>query len=171
MKKLYLGFLTLCMGMFFCSTSQAQTVNKGAWMIGGHVNFDSEKEKDADASATYLEISPAAAYFIMDNLAVGLGVSYAKYSFDGEEILSTTSLTPGVRYYVYDAVFAQLQYSLGLGDGDNNAFTASAGYSWFLNNSVAIEPALNFSLISGDDDYSASNFGLSIGVQAFIGRN
>ena len=171
MKLFTRSFLTMMVAFLIAQGVTAQSVNQGAWMIGGTAGFASQKFKDADESTTFLDISPLAGYYVIDNLAVGLGVSFTSVSFDGEST-STTSLSPFARYYVFNPFFLQAGVDLGLDEGAGTAFTAALGYSWFLNNSVAIEPALFYSSYGAEGDANDySIFGLSIGVQAFLGRN
>lgn len=164
-----LTFSAFILCLMFAVTGNSQAVNKGAWMIGGNIGFSSVSVKDSDISVNTFNFSPSVGYFVVDNLGIGLGVDYLSISIDGESD-SFTYLTPAVRYYVYDALFAQVSYQLGLTDGLENTLRIGAGYSWFLNNSVAIEPQVYYSLIS-DEDVDAAEFGLAIGVRAFIGRN
>ena len=59
-------------------------------------------------------------------------------------------------------------------DGGSTTIHMGIGYSWFLNNSVAIEPSLQYSIYSADEDgllADYTRFGFNIGVQAFIGRD
>lgn len=153
------SFLTAMVVFVLGQVASAQTVNKGAWMIGGSAGFKSDKPKGADATTT-LNISPNVGYYLMDDLAIGLGLTFADPS-SGQN-----SLNPFARYYVFNPVFVQAEVGLGLDDGAGTSFKASVGYSMFLNNSVALEPALFY---SGRENFSS--FGLSIGVQAFLGRN
>jgi hypothetical protein len=160
--------LLLVAMMFFGQLASAQTVGKGGWMIGGSAGFSSQKYKDADKSTSYLSISPSLGYYFADDFAVLLGVDFTNTSFDGSSS-STFSLAPGLRYYVTDPIFVQAVVDLGLNDGAGTSFDISVGYSWFLNNSVAIEPALFFSSSNNDgDNNDFTTFGLSIGIQAFL---
>lgn len=158
----------------------AQTVNQGAWMLGGSVGFSSLKVKDADASTTYLNISPNVGYYIIDDLAIGARINFLSESFDGESE-SNVGIGPFLRYYVTDPIFLQIGYDIEAAvldwnivfAGEGSTLHAAVGYSWFLNSGVAIEPSLYLNLYSGDGDFDAdyTRFGLNVGVQAFAGRN
>jgi hypothetical protein len=161
--------ITFVLVGFLCISQLAntQTVGKGAWMVGGSAGFSSLKFKDADNSTTTIAIQPTLGYFFADDLAVGLGVSFVNTSFDGNSN-SSTSLGPFVRYYVTDPIFIQVGAELGLDEGAGTLIGAAVGYSWFLNNGVAVEPALFFNINNNDGDVQDYTvFGLSIGIQAF----
>jgi hypothetical protein len=165
--KTFLFGLLITMGMAHAIT--AQTIDQGTWMIGGSAGFSSTKVKNIPAS-TNLDLSPKFGLFIIDDLAVGLGISYKSTSSDGSSN-STFGLGPFVRYYLTDPIFVQAGVDLGLEEDSATSFSLSLGYSWFVDNTVAIEPALFFSSVNYDGESSdATIFGLSIGIQAFAGR-
>ncbi len=166
----------LClMGLLFTVQSQAQTVNAGAWMLGGSLGFDSSKEKDADDATNTITINPNIGYFVIDNLGVGLNVLYASETVGDADPNSVLGIGAFARYYVFQGLFPQVGFgfnSFTLGDEDAVTGTTidfGVGYSFFLNNSVAVEPRVNYAITSGDFEYNT--FGLMIGVQAFLGRN
>lgn len=154
---------TLTIFSFLCLTQvSAQTVGKGAWMVGGSAGFNIQSIEDVDDSQTTIFLDPTLGYFIADDLAIGLHLGFTSTSFAGNST-STFGLGPFVRYYFVDPIFIQAGVDLDLSDnGGDPRFGASVGYSWFLNDGLAIEPALYFN--TGN---SVSNFGLSIGVQGF----
>jgi len=170
MKNLVKFTLSLVAFLCLSQTISAQAVNQGAWMVGGSAGFQSQKYKDADESTTYINLSPNLGYFIADDLAIGLALNLSSISSDGESV-TDFGLGPFVRFYFADAIFAQAGVNLGLGDSEFTEFQVGVGYSWFVDNSVAIEPMLFYNSHSVDGDtFDYSVFGLSIGIQAFAGR-
>ena len=165
MKNLNSTLLIFALALGFCLTATAQTVNKGAWMIGGNVSFSSTSNDEVDIDITDFTLNPGAGYFIIDNLAVGLGLFYSSTKVGDNDAVSRTRLTPMARYYVFDAVYAQLGYGLEFDDDYDNTLAIGVGYSWFLSNNVAIEPMISYR-IQGDNN----TFGVGIGIQAFMGR-
>lgn len=165
MKNFYTLIGATALFIFVSGGLSAQTVNQGAWMIGGGVGYVSQSNSEIDLDISTFYFTPRVAYYVIDNLGVGLGVDFVSFTIDGESE-SSTSLTPYARYYVFDAIFAQASYELPFEEDVDGTFAVGAGYSWFLNNSVAIEPTVVYRS-SGDN----SSFGLEIGIQAFIGRN
>ena len=164
--------LSLCLVAFLSLSDSlsAQTVGQGAWMVGGSAGFRSINYKDSDLSVTQIDLSPNLGYFIADDLAIGVNFRLTSTSTDGN---STTDfgLGPFVRYYFASALFAQLGADLGIGDNEFTDLELGVGYSWFVDNSVAIEPKLFVRLHNVKDtnpvDFDATIFGLSVGVQAF----
>lgn len=161
----------------------AQTVNSGAWMLGGTIGFNSIKTDGDDQSETYLNVSPSLGYFIINDLAIGARLSLTSYSYDGDSN-SEFGIGPWARYYIVNSsLFAQAGMDFGtagfdffslLTDEGSTTLNFGVGYSWFLNNAVAIEPMLQYSIYSGDEDgffTDYNRFGFNISVQAFLGRN
>lgn len=165
MKNLLKFTLSLIAFLCLSQVVSAQTVNKGAWMVGGSAGFNIQSIEDVDDSQTTIFLDPNLGFFIADDLAIGLHLAFQSTSFGGNST-STFGLGPFVRYYVVDPIFIQAGVDLDLSDnGGDPRFGASVGYSWFVNDGLAIEPALYFN--TGN---SVSNFGLSIGVQGFAHR-
>ena len=163
---------TLSLVTFLCLSQviSAQAVNQGAWMLGGSAGFQSESLKDVDGSETTIFLNPNVGYFIADDLAIGLNVGFTSISSDAFDA-SFFSLGPFVRFYFADAIFAQAGVNLGLGDDEFTEFQVGVGYSWFVDNSVAIEPMIYYRSHGVDDPgIDSSVIGLSIGIQAFVDR-
>ena len=167
MKSLMKITFTLVAILYMSQVLTSQTVGKGGWMLGGSAGFSSLKFKNADNSTSTIAIQPTVGYFFADDFAIGLGVSFVNTRFNGNSN-SSTSVGPFARYYVTNPIFIQVGVDLGLDKGAGTLMKVSVGYSWFLNNDVAIEPALFFHINNNDGDaLDYSVFGLSIGVQAF----
>lgn len=167
---------TIAFTVLVCLTQvlDAQTVGKGAWMVGGTAAFSSQKYKDADESLTRFNISPDVGYFFADDLAVGLDVDYSNIDF-GSTSTSLFSVGPFIRYYLIDPVFLELDANFGLGDLEFTEYGAAVGYSFFLNNSVSLEPKLYYRIHNVDDtsvvDFDSNTFGLAISFQAFLNHD
>ncbi len=164
--------LALVVAAFLCTSNlQAQTVNAGAWMIGGDAGFASAKLDNVDDAFTTINLNPNIGYFIMDNLGVGLRLGFGTSSF-GDISETQFRIGPFARYYVWQGLFPQVGFNyLSYKFEDEDAETSTnidiaVGYSLFLNNSIALEPALFYNIGDG-----VNTFGLRIGVQGFLGRN
>ncbi len=148
----------------------AQTVDATTWMLGGSAGFSSTKIKDVKGSTTNLDISPNLGFFIIDDLAVGLGIGFTSTSSGGNSN-SSFGLGPFARYYLTDPIFVQAGVNLGLEDNSATTFGITLGYSWFIDEVLAIEPALFFTSVNYEGRaLDATILGLSIGIQAFPGR-
>ena len=169
MKNLMKFLLTITVCLTLAQIVSAQTVGQGAWMVGGSAGFLSQKVKDADESSTWITFQPNLGYFIADDLAIGLSLNLTSFSPAGSDESSTDfGLGPFVRFYFVENIFAQAGVNLGLGDAEFTEFQVGVGYSWFLNDGVAIEPMLFYNSHSVDGDIGDfSTFGLLIGIQAF----
>lgn len=170
MKKILILFI-LMMTVVWSQQTIAQSVYSGTWMIGGSAQFSSTKIKNSDGATTSLDLSPNLGLFVIDDLAVGLGISFMSTSAGGNTN-SSFGLGPFVRYYITDPVFVQGGVDLGLDDESATTFGLSIGYSWFIDNTLAIEPSLFFSSVNYEgENADATIFGLSIGIQAFAGND
>jgi hypothetical protein len=165
--------ILLLAGFLFSSGLQAQTVNAGAWMIGGDAGFASAKTKDVDDAVNILYLNPSIGYFPIDNLGIGLRLGFQNISF-GDFGSTQFGIGAMARYYVFQGLFPQVGFmynSSKIKDGPDAAtdtdINLALGYSFFLNNSVAIEPMLAYNINSED----VNTFGLGIGIQVFLGRN
>lgn len=181
MKLFTKATLTLIVLVSLTRMVSAQTVNSGAWMVGGNLGFNSIKTDGDDNSETWFNLSPNVGYYIINDLAIGARLSLVSYSYDGASE-SQFGFGPWARYYFVNSLYAQAGIDFGstgmdffslLADEGSTTLNFGIGYSWFLNNSVAIEPSLLYSIYSADEeglfaDYT--RFGFNIGVQAFIGR-
>jgi hypothetical protein len=168
MKNLMKFTLTLVGLLFISQMLSAQAVGKGAWMVGGSAGFTSTSYKDVDGSQTVISVAPNLGYFIADDLAIGLALNLTNTSPLVGDSFTEFGLGPFVRFYFADAIFAQAGLNLGLGDNEFTEFQVGVGYSWFLEDGVAVEPMLFYRSHSVDDPgVDSSIIGLSIGVQAF----
>lgn len=154
-------------------------VNKGQWLAGGEVGFDTEKYGEAKWSS--FTLSPKAGYFFMDKLAGGLRADFTSVKPKGGDAESDLLIAPFVRYYFLGAaekvnVFADASYGFGsVKDGGEslgqNAYAISAGPAIFLSPNTALEFALQYRSAGGKayGDERRNAFGLKIGFQVHLG--
>ncbi|MBQ0732778.1 autotransporter outer membrane beta-barrel domain-containing protein [Aquimarina celericrescens] len=171
---------------------------KGTYFANGSLNIFSTTRKvnDNKSDAFTIEFMPRAGYFIMDRLAVGLGlvVSSNKETTDSglgeiETTVTGFGIAPLARYYFENNIFGEAAVGFGTtktkiegsGFGDSNVksntfgFRIGAGYAFFLGNHIALEPSINYSWedINPEDapsgyDESLSSIFLNIGITAFF---
>ena len=161
----------------FSFAAQAQT-EKGRFLIGGTAGFNN-RSINGNGITTF-NLSPNVGYFIIDNLAIGAQLQLTVRSGEGDFNDETSfGFTPFVRYYFADAgparFFGQGRIGFGSTKFANNAdsyftFGLGAGVDFFLNDNVALEAFLGYVNQKFQEANDPINqFGLNIGVQAFIG--
>jgi hypothetical protein len=173
--------------LLVASQSMFAQINKGQWLVGGNISFESGKDglesaDEDDIKYSQFNFNPNAGYFLIDKLAVGLRANFYSYKEKNEDDAETNLLVgPFVRYYVLDAsqkvnVFADAGFSFGSRGTDDktsqNEFTISAGPAVFLSPNTALEFALYYKKAGGElyEDYKYSRFGLNIGFQIHLGN-
>jgi hypothetical protein len=172
-KTLLLLTGMLCIGL----TAWAQP-SKGSAMIGGNAGFNSYSY--GDFSSSYIYLGPRVGYFFTDMFEAGAAVDLNFYGGDDEG--SYLGIGPFVRYYINSSgdvrffaeagiEFASIDFGGNTDSFSNFGFNIGAGGDYFLSPNVALEAALMFnSNKDEDDDESATNIGINIGVAAFIGN-
>lgn len=152
-------------------------ITKGHFIVDGSVNFsfnNNESRQDgfsSDTDSFGLFISPRAAYFVIDQLAVGINASFGYTNFDSsdgqgnENSQNSTSISGGpfARYYLKNGLFAQGSLGFGtaknnndFGDSRNNIFnyTLGVGYAIFIGPQVSVEPLINYRFSKSTRDNS-----------------
>jgi len=146
MKKL---FLTLTAVAALTFASQAQT-EKGKFIVGGQLGFESSKIKDTDNKGNSFSINPTVGYFVSDNWVVGTGVGYnwakAESSKEASVKVDAFKVAPFVRNYVGDGQFKFFsQLSVPMAWGKNTVTAAGTDVeSKFENYGVEIAPGFAF---------------------------
>jgi len=172
MKKLLLSLIAVSALAF---TTQAQT-EKGKFMLGGNVEFNSTKENGASKSDTKFNIVPSVGYFISDNFAIGTGVGFGfAKNQEGTTALPNAAtktqefvVAPFARYYkgINESFkfFGQLSVPMAFG---NNKVTADgdnyAKVSKYNNVGVALSPGFAF--------FPSKKFGIEFSVQGISYNN
>ncbi len=172
----------------------AQT-EKGTWMVSGksEISFNSVNTKvkydgtelGEDKTSTFT-FSPSASYFVINNLAVGLGLSYVHTK--NEDVKSDTFVAmPQATYFFDTPGNVKPYFEAGIGyasntmsDGDDEvkadglAYGAGLGVAYFINPSVAFNLGLNYSganLQYSEDSKvktDISTLGVGAGVSVFF---
>ncbi|HTJ49788.1 MAG TPA: autotransporter outer membrane beta-barrel domain-containing protein [Cyclobacteriaceae bacterium] len=180
------------------STSFAQT-QQGRMMVGGSLGFSGHTDKTKNNNTTVttdkyttFSLAPQFGYFVIDNLAVGAGLDLSAESHkmlynDSKSVTTTLQFEPFVRYYLPMKIFFHGSFGVGsskVKTTDNNVTTTSnggvtsgsiaAGYAWFLNSNVAIEPMVGYSSTrtnpSGNLKYLESGPFIKVGFQIYLGK-
>ncbi|MGC1471481.1 MAG: outer membrane beta-barrel protein [Psychroserpens sp.] len=196
--SIFLLVLTSC--LLQAQEGEFNAKTKGSYFANGSASIFSTTNKVGDDSSNSFSIDfvPRAGYFIMDNLAIGLGlvISSNNETTDdlfGEQEVTTTGfgITPLARYYFENNLFAEAAVGIGFtntkfggdtipgldGDMKSNSFgfRIGAGYALFLGDHIAVEPSINYSWedinpedAPSDFKQSLSSIFLNIGITAFF---
>jgi hypothetical protein len=156
MKKLMFFFLLMISAGILAQTKKP--ITEGSIIISGGGSIASYKTDNINgntittSSSFSMNIAPGAGYFIADNLAIGanLGISYFKQS--GNKYYSL-GIGPFLKYYFQNGIFlkAETNFTMlhGLGSNDSRqkgySISPGAGYAFFLNDKVSLEPAFVYS--------------------------
>ena len=154
-KTLFLTMAILCMQQLHAQTE------KGNFLIGvdSGLSFFNQN-RDGAEDINIFNFFGNGAYFVADNLALGFGLGYG---WSNTESVSTQriSVIPLARYYV-GQFFVGARYSYVRSrieiDTSNEVRTSDewdvglqAGYAFFFNDHIALEPTLNYQFIDGGD--------------------
>lgn len=188
MKKSIFTFVAVML----TATAFAQFTNQGTFLLGGSsnlgLNFLSEKFKSGngdfqDGSKTSsFNISPQAGYFVVNNLAVGVGLDFSTFKETNDTFeSSSTSLLfgPFIRYY-FDKLYAEGSFGVGsssstISDSEStvstSAWSVGAGYALLLSDLVTLEPQIGYGSGTSknkDADIAFKNAGLFINLSLFV---
>lgn len=193
MKKITMLLLAWCV----TAGAYAQ-FEKGTMLVGGSfgADFTTNKSKfDGNSTTNSKDVSvsfdPQFGIFVIDNLAVGgaLGLSTSVYKQDDNDykyVTNEITIQPTARYYIDPGIFFQGRFILGTSksketdNGDVDEFkynvtgwSLAAGYAYFLNDVVAIEPLIGFGgkgYKNKDSDVKTVDTGLfiQVGFQIYL---
>lgn len=194
MKKLMLTSLVVF--SFLTGFSQ---FNKGRVLLGGNSSFSATTQKYKSGSTTTtlskttsFTFNPQAGYFFIDNFAAGLGVivqtTTVKDDNSSDKSSSTSFIVaPFVRYYLKPGFFFQGMYGFGSENDSQTSgiiksdqsysrsmWSLGAGYAWFLNDHVALEPFIGYQ----SDVYKRNGnknidggLAINVGLQVYLGQS
>ena len=161
-------------GMMALSTSSLfSQIEQGTVMLGGDAYFNYGFPSGVKASST-LNISPKAGFFIVDNMAIG-----ATMTFNSIKGGSNFLIAPFMRAYYKGNFYSQLQVGYGRSSFDVAGVTTKTsglnteldmGYTIFLTDNIALDPALYYNFYTNGSKYGGSNLGMKIGFQLFFNR-
>jgi hypothetical protein len=163
----------LFFALFMTSIIHAQ-ITKGSWLVGGNLISDYESVEER-GDQFRLILSPEVGYSITDNIMLGGQLSFVS-SFDENTFASTTRIRPFARYFLNPSsegniFFGEISADLELNADPTNIYTVGLGVNRFLNPSVALEGGLKYILVTNSfEDETSSGALLSLGVQAYLGR-
>lgn len=153
-----------------------QPVQAGNWIVGGSIgalgyNFSTE--------AFNVNLNPRAGFFILDNVAVGLGLSVGLATVPNLPNVWSYGLTPFARYYFPEGAttnsrfFGEVETGLGGStEASDFAFLGAirAGYAHFITPDVALEATLGYSYSRANINtpVSVTGLGVGLGLQIYL---
>lgn len=179
MRKLSL--LTIFALLTLCYSANAQ-IQKGNVFVGG--NFANLNLGLDDPKIFSVDITPKAAWFIQDNIAVGGYLNFGLQT--AKNVPTTTSYGVGAlgRYYAgkdvevlrHGRFFAEATAGFGgVNVSDNGGKTnglnlsVGPGFAYFITPNIGLETLLKYNnLVGFGSATSQSNFNLSFGLQIYL---
>lgn len=164
----------------FTIASNAQ-ITKGNWMMGGGASFSNGKTTSGNTTSesTGFSISPNIGYFFIDKLSIGTAGQF-NYTFDkgDAKTYSSNNFSPFIRYYFLKTekeinIFTEGSYEIirtNHSDSKADKFNIKAGTVFFLNSSVGLEIALNYSKQKTNQDFENRAIYLNVGFQIHLER-
>jgi|TARA_B110000902_G_scaffold145585_1_gene167889 hypothetical protein len=168
MKKLITTAFTFLLVLGLSAQTEEGTILLGADSNFGFVNLslsdiEGEDKSDLpDMTSSVTEFSINGGYFIIDNLAIGLGINYtsSKVELEGADDSESSLLTYGllVRYYVGESgLWGEGSYLIGTQDDgaddiDISGIGIDVGYAWYLSDNISINPSLGYYIMNGEVD-------------------
>jgi len=160
MKKLLLSLVAVA-GLVYGANAQTE---KGKFIVGGSVGFNSSKVEGAAKANTSFNVVPSFGYFVSNNVAVGTGVGYTyNKNISSFRLSQAFVVAPTARYYVglsdQFKFFGQLAVPMAFGnskfidangvEGNKLETTTSIGvnvapgFAFFPTKKVSIEVSVN----------------------------
>jgi len=162
----------------FCMSSvnaQDGQTSKGKWLIEANTGFNTSGDEvgllkhsantgfglsSVDGNTAWA-IGAEGGYFIMDDLAVKLGLGYTDLDF-----ATIFSYKVGAKYYVISKIPVQIDINgASIKDLDDNPLWLGlqAGYAIFLGEHISVEPGLRYSLSLNEEFTDIGIFEARIG--------
>lgn len=141
-------------------------ISKQTILAGGGVIFNQYRNKDLNIKTSNFSLQQQLAFAFADNVVIGarLGVEKSSNSTN-----LAFSFAPFARYYLKN-LFAHGGFGYTFTGNDGSAmFDGEIGYALFLNNSVAIEPALYYNQLFANNSFS-SNMGAKLSLQIYFNK-
>lgn len=197
--KNFKSFLVITLLLFVGLSANAQT-EKGRMMASGSLLFNSgtpsitsEGTTEKGEASSVFAMTPSFSYFVIDNLAIGMDLSFVGASSkleggDDATKANVLALMPNVSYFfnTNSSFRPYLKGSVGygrlsLGSGnlsrnfDAFAVAGTVGGAYFITNNVALDLGVNYTFASSklDDEgldakVRLNNFGAFVGFSIFF---
>ena len=175
MKKIILSAFTLVtFGFANAQDSNGGHTSKGKFLIEANTGFgaitaaNTSLGYSSQGDVKQMSIGAEGGYFVMDNLAVKLGLGYNSED-NGTTSESGFAYKIGAKYYVMGNIPVQLDYTGASGDSykvgsETPSYVGvQAGYAIFLGQNVSIEPGVRYNSSLNDKYTKDGQFQLQVG--------
>lgn len=151
-------------------------IQAGNWIVGGNLgslgyNFSTESFN--------VNINPRLGFFILDNIAVGVGAVVGLTTLENQDNIWSYGLVPFARYYFPEGAsltgrfFGELEAGVSGSTGTTDASFLGGvrgGYAHFVTNSVALEGTLGytFSKANISSGNTVTGLGIGLGFQIYL---
>ena len=146
--------------------SNSGSLSKNSWVIeantGSWTTGSTAFSLTSQDGITMWSIGGEAGYFIMDDLAIKVGLGYGDNGGDGAGS-SAFNYKVGAKYYIDGQFPVGVDFTgSSVKDFDENPSYVGiqGGYAWFVAPNVSIEPTLRYNLSMNDDFYESAFQGL-----------
>ena len=188
----------LMVAVAFSAATYAQT-EKGNWMVGSDLSFSYESAKltssekrnnitvERESTTNTFKFIPNVNYFVINNLAVGLGLEYQHEKTKGaSDATNTFAIAPNAHYYFpiggklapfVGAKVGHAWQSKGSSDSQKSRgflFGVKGGIAYFLNEGAALTGYVGYDQMNLKEKVNTNNsekygkFGVGIGVALFF---
>lgn len=188
----------LMVAVAFSAATYAQT-EKGNWMVGSDLSFSYESAKltssekrnnitvERESTTNTFKFIPNVNYFVINNLAVGLGLEYRHKKTKGaSDATNSFAIAPNAHYYfpiggkLAPFVGAKVGYawqSEGSSDSQKSRgflFGLKGGIAYFVNEGAALTGYVGYDQMNLKEKVNTNNsekfgkFGVGIGVALFF---
>jgi len=166
MKKLLLSLVAVA-GLMYSANAQTE---KGKFILGGNVGFNSTKVEGAAKSDVSFSIVPSAGYFVSNNFALGTGVGY---TYDKQvsrlQLNEAFVVAPFGRYYVglsdQFKFFGQLSVPMAFGNNKVVDLDGNVGEKYASTTSIGVNLAPGFAF------FPTKRIGIEVSVSGLSYNN
>jgi hypothetical protein len=151
-----------------CFSQIRKPITKGNIILSGSGTIQFQKDKfsngpnTSEVSSHFILFAPEAAFFIIDNLALGLSTS-VYYNGALNNKYYTLGAGPIIRYYFNNGILlradASYRFLYNISSSTDNqkyiSVTPGAGYAFFLNTKISLEPCICYEF--DNIDYNSTN--------------
>ena len=178
-------FFALCISVSLFAQSPT---SKGTINLNGNLSFSSQSYEEGNDNTNVLTLNPQVGVFLIDNLSLGLSLSYDRISL-GSSSNTNWGIGPNLRYYFNSEnvkPFLSIGYSYtetftSLNDDKwkGHQFILGGGLDYFIARNVALETTVSykFNTVTIPESYNAfyrnleqksKTFLIGIGINFFL---